>query len=130
MENSIAVRRVVTRGAKTWKSRVSATIRHVHSPFEGMCLAVLLAWTPDKKIGGARTQLSVSLKTLFVRAACDPARHGRIDCEIFKTKFVIFSYQLPRISRGVGRVRSGGPTHRTTNGTGRATDAGDRKSVV
>jgi len=62
MENSIAVRRVVTRGAKTWKSRVSATIRHVHSPFEGMCLAVLLAWTPDKKIGGARTQLSVSLK--------------------------------------------------------------------
>jgi hypothetical protein len=46
MEKNTAEKRAATREA-TWKSRVSATIRRVHSHFGGFRLEVLLAWPAD-----------------------------------------------------------------------------------
>jgi hypothetical protein len=47
MENNTAERAVVTREAKTSKSRVNATIRRVHSHFGTSRLAVQLTWPAD-----------------------------------------------------------------------------------
>jgi len=47
MEKSTAEKRVVMREAKTWKSRVSATIGHVRSQFGSLRLALPLAWPVD-----------------------------------------------------------------------------------
>jgi hypothetical protein len=50
MEKSIAEKHVGTPEAKTWKSRVNATIRRVHSRFGGLHLAVPLTWTLEKRM--------------------------------------------------------------------------------
>ena len=47
MEKSIAEMYVVTRGVKTWKSHVNATIRHVRSRFGSSRLAVPLTRSAD-----------------------------------------------------------------------------------
>jgi len=47
MEKNTAEKPVVTREAKMWKSRVSATIRHVRSPFGSSRLEVPLTWPAD-----------------------------------------------------------------------------------
>src|SRR6266851_6657039 len=54
VEKSTAERRVDSREAKTWKSRVSVTIRRVRSRFGGLRLAVLPAWTADNGGSGGR----------------------------------------------------------------------------
>jgi hypothetical protein len=48
MERSIVERRVVTQEAKTWKSRVSAIIHCVRSPFGSLRGAVPLTWSTDQ----------------------------------------------------------------------------------
>jgi hypothetical protein len=55
MEKNTAEKRVVTREAKTWKSRVNATIRRVHSHFGSSRLAAPLTWPTDNdSFSGAR----------------------------------------------------------------------------
>ena len=53
MEKSTAEMRVVMRAAKTWKSRVNATIWDVRSRLGSLCLAVPLAWLADNDRPGA-----------------------------------------------------------------------------
>ncbi len=54
VEKSTAERRVDSQEAKTWKSRVSVTIRRVRSRFGSLRLAVLPAWTADNGGSGGR----------------------------------------------------------------------------
>jgi hypothetical protein len=51
MEKNTAEKRVVTREAKTWKSRVNAIIRRVHSHFASSRLEAPLTWPADNGIG-------------------------------------------------------------------------------
>jgi hypothetical protein len=50
MEKSTAGMPVVTREAKTWRSRVSATIRHVRLRFGKVSFAVPLTWSIDNEL--------------------------------------------------------------------------------
>ncbi len=54
MEKSTAEMRVVTPEAKTWKSRVNATIRHVRSRFGSSRLEGPLTWPADNDSLGRR----------------------------------------------------------------------------
>ena len=51
-EKSIAGRRVVTRGVKTWKSRVNATMPLVRLQFGGSRLEVPPTWPADNDTSG------------------------------------------------------------------------------
>src|SRR5216683_2929177 len=53
------------------------------------------------------------------------SRLRRIDHEVSKTEFVAFAFLLPCVGQCAGRVRrSDGAIHRTTAGSGRATNTG------
>ncbi len=66
MDKSTAGMRVVRREAKTWKSHVNATMRHVRSRFGSLRLP--LTWPIDDDRSGPLTSLGMEL-TVFADAA-------------------------------------------------------------
>jgi hypothetical protein len=56
MEKNTVEKRVVTREAKTWKSRVNAIIPRVHSHFGSSRLDVPLSWPTDNDGSGGAVE--------------------------------------------------------------------------
>src|ERR1700730_8747853 len=113
---SIAEGRVVTREAKTWKSRVNATMALVSSQFGNFCLAM----PPTRP-----TELNAIYR--LSRDAAPGSR--RFHHEIVKTEFVAFALLLPLIKQRAGSVRSGGSIGRTIDGSDRTAAAGSGRTA-
>src|SRR5216683_2869711 len=126
VEKSTAERRVDSREAKTWKSRVSVTIRRFRSRFGSLRLAVPLASPADNaRIWRKRAWSTVHGVGVVRHEPAMQLRRRRNDCEVTKTEFVAFSFLVPLINHCAGSVRSaGGSIYFATSGSGRATDAG------
>src|SRR5258708_30835927 len=91
VEKSTAERRVDSQEAKTWKSRVSVTIRRVRSRFGSLRLAVLPAWTADNGGSGGRglgppcMELALSVTNLPCSSAA-----GEMIVKVLKQRFSLF----------------------------------------
>src|SRR5258708_8662358 len=91
VEKSTAERRVDSKEAKTWKSRVSVTIRRVRSRFGSLRLAVVPAWTADSGGSGGRglgpTCMELALSVTNLR--CSSAE-GEMIVKLLKQSLSLF----------------------------------------